>query len=117
VAGHLPLFTDEDVTRWGIEGRAFDADEPITAREPKTFGHLAEESRIPEEGGGLRGKRFWPRSRPTCTTWGLIFGWGLPTALPVPVRGLSRMLNHFFAEYSCRHQGAVPRHLRGLRRG
>ncbi len=100
VAGHLPLFTDEDVTRWGIEGRAFDADEPITAREPKTFGHLAEESRIPEEGGGLRGKALLAALKADVDNLGLIFGMGLGDKLSLSrFAGLSRMLNHFFAEY------------------
>ncbi len=100
VAGHLPLFTEDDVVRWEYEGRSFDADEPVKAREPKTFGHLAEESRIPDKDGGLRGKAFLAALKADVDNLGLIFGMGLGDRLSLSrFAGLSRMLNHFFAEY------------------
>ena len=100
IAGHLPTFTSDDVSRWENEGRFSSKDEPVSCDTPKTFGQLAEESRIFEEESGLRGKALLAALKADVDSLGLIFGMGLGDKLSLSrFAGLSRMLNHFFAEY------------------
>ncbi len=100
IAGHLPLFTEDDVVRWEYEGRSSSADEPVSPGTPKTFGQLAEEARIFDEEGGLRGKVFLAALKADVDNLGMIFGMGFGDKLSLSrFAGLSRMFNHFFAEY------------------
>ena len=99
IAGHLPRFTDDDRIRWTDEGRKNDEQYNLAAGAAKTFSHLAQEARIPDGQGRLRGKAFLGAFKADVDNLGLIFSLGLGDKLSISrFSGLSRMLNHFFAE-------------------
>lgn len=98
IAGHLPRFAPGDEVRWAEEGRKT-GEEGIFADAPKTFGHLAQEARIADGQGNLRGKAFLGALKADVDNLGLLFGVGFGDKLSLSrFAGLSRMLNHFFAE-------------------
>lgn len=99
VAGHLPTFTRDDEQRWAMEGRRCGPEEDVRVEEPKTFGQLAQEARIADR-DGLRGKAFLGAFKADVDNLGVVFSMGLGKRLSISrFAGLSRMLNHFFAEY------------------
>ena len=99
IAGHLPRFAPGDDTRWKEEGRQTDQEEEIRSGAPKTFTHLAQEARIADGQGGLRGKAFLGAFKADVDNLGLLFSIGFGDRLSLSrFAGLSRMLNHFFAE-------------------
>jgi len=97
VAGHVPDFSEEDVSRWRAEGRAIEEEAPVAAGSAKTFGHLAEEARL-HDANGLRGKAFLGAFKADVDNLGQVFGIGLQKNLSISrFAGLSRLLNHFFS--------------------
>ncbi len=100
VAGHLPRFAEGDDRRWIAEGRRAGSEESVVTGEPKTFNQLGQEARLPDGGGKLRGKAFLAALKADVDNLGLIFSIGLQEKLSISrFAGLSRMLNHFFAEH------------------
>lgn len=99
IAGHLPRFAAGDGTRWKAEGRSNTEEDSLAPGTAKTFSHLAQEARIPDGQGGLRGKAFLGALKADVDNLGLIFSVGFGDKLSISrFSGLSRMLNHFFTE-------------------
>jgi CRISPR-associated protein Csm1 len=99
IAGHLPRFAPGDDARWAAEGRANTEEDSLAPGAPKTFSHLAQEARIPDGQGKLRGKAFLGAFKADVDNLGLIFSIGFGDKLSISrFSGLSRMLNLFFAE-------------------
>ncbi len=99
IAGHLPRFAPDDAIRWQEEGRQTGEEEAVLPGEPKTFNQLAQEARIADGPGELRGKAFLGAFKADVDNLGLLFGIGFGDKLSLSrFAGLSRMLNHFFAE-------------------
>lgn len=115
VAGHLPMIEKKDLLRWQEQelletgadgGNTFEGDE-VRAGWPKTFQILAGESRrLVDRGGGrkeLLGKSFIGALKADVDNLGLLFSIGLNERLSISrFTGLSRMLNHFFADHLVR---------------
>ncbi|WP_022662633.1 type III-A CRISPR-associated protein Cas10/Csm1 [Paucidesulfovibrio longus] len=99
IAGHLPRFASGDDARWETEGRKASLEEFVIPDTPKTFSQIAQEARIPDGQGRLRGKAFLGALKADLDNLGMIFSVGFGDKLSLSrFAGLSRMLNHFFAE-------------------
>lgn len=113
VAGHLPSYTEEDISRLRRlnELKPEDEDTWIWTREeeqvrfdaPKTLNMLAHEARVLEDSenaSGTRGKALLAGLKADVDNLGMIFGTGLRDRLSISRYAfLSRMLNHFFASH------------------
>lgn len=111
IAGHLPMITVEDMNRWRKDGLLKEENggetylgDRVEAGMPKTFQVLAGESREVKENKigkkEIRGKAFLGAFKADVDNLGFIFSIGLNERLSVSrFAGMSRMLNHFFADY------------------
>ncbi|MCF8030548.1 MAG: type III-A CRISPR-associated protein Cas10/Csm1 [Desulfohalobiaceae bacterium] len=113
VAGHLPSYTEEDVTKLLQlnELEPADKDNWIWTREeeqvridaPKTLNMLAHEAKMLEgedNTADTRGKALLAGLKADVDNLGMIFGTGLGDHLSISRYSfLSRMFNHFFASY------------------
>lgn len=99
IAGHLPHFAPGDEARWQYEGRKSSEEESVTENSVKTFSQMAQEARIADGPGALRGKAFLGALKADVDNLGMVFSVGFGDKLSISrFAGLSRMLNHFFAE-------------------
>lgn len=110
VAGHLPEITSGDVAHWLRHGLASEDAGRVTidgeyaeTGMPKTFQMMALSAKHEINGNGkaeLRGKAFLGALKADVDNLGFIFSIGLQNRLSISrFTGLSRMLNHFFAEH------------------
>jgi CRISPR-associated protein Csm1 len=111
IAGHLPMVNNDDMVRWGEEGLLREENGEISylgdivkKGMPKSFHVLAGESResIENKSGRkeIRGKAFLGAFKADVDNLGFIFSIGLNDRLSISrFAGMSRMLNHFFADY------------------
>ena len=110
-AGHLPEFTQEDISELFNQGEVEKNDlgqyvwkkeeEIVEERQPKTLHILAHLARIQDNNGGSpRGKSLLGAFKADVDNLGLVFGAGLQNRLSISrFSFLSRMLNHFFSDY------------------
>ena len=104
IAGYVPRMTEADMLRWQEEKRTLPKeDESQELNAPKTFGILAQESRILTQ-NGFRSVPFLAACKADVDNLGLIFGIGLESGGKSRFSishfaMLSRMMHHFFSSY------------------
>lgn len=111
VAGYIPKVTSEDINRWRLDPKLYEAlmeenGGEIVEGMPKTFSMIAQKAQRQSE-DGFEGKDFLAAFKADVDNLGLIFSIGLlgrdkkePSALTISrLASLSRMLNHFFSDY------------------
>jgi CRISPR-associated protein Csm1 len=112
IAGHMPVVAEEELTPWhhagllqkNSDGEYLYQNEPLAAGDSKTFHLLADSAqRITSDTNNnlrLQGRAFLGALKADVDNLGFIFSIGLGKRLSLSrFTSVSRMLNHFFAEY------------------